>query len=198
MNISNIPNLNKKCLHYIFEDLKIKHEKDSLWLEFGVYTGNSIRYIASHTDEIVYGFDSFEGLPEKWRDGYPKGAFKTQLPIGLPSNVKIIEGLFQDTLSSFLESNSGKVSFIHMDADLYSSTKYVLNTLTLHERISKNCIILFDEFINFPGYDSSASELRALKEWVSENPKIKWKWIGMNGKLGDIGPEHEQACLMVM
>lgn len=198
MNISNIPNLNKKCLHYIFEDLKIKHEKDSLWLEFGVYTGNSIKYIASHTDKTVYGFDSFEGLPEKWRDGYPKGVFKTQAPTDLPSNVKIVEGFFQDTLVSFLASHSGQASFIHMDADLYSSTKYVLDTLILHERISKNCIILFDELINFPGYDGPTSELRALKEWVSENPNIKWKWIGMNGKLGDIGPEHEKACLIII
>src|SRR4051794_5813195 len=38
-----------------------------LFLEFGVYRGYTIRYIASRVPgRQVYGFDSFEGLPEPW------------------------------------------------------------------------------------------------------------------------------------
>ena len=37
-----------------------------LWLEFGVYRGYSVNLIAGYTKNTVYGFDSFEGLPEDW------------------------------------------------------------------------------------------------------------------------------------
>lgn len=40
-------------------------------LEFGVGKGESTRIIAEHMP--VIGFDSFTGLPEDWRDGFPKG-----------------------------------------------------------------------------------------------------------------------------
>ena len=39
--------------------------------------GKTINYISNFTNDKVYGFDSFEGLPEKCRDGYDKGAFNT-------------------------------------------------------------------------------------------------------------------------
>ena len=41
---------------------------DGLYLEFGVATGNTLREIASAapTGKIVYGFDSFNGLPGNW------------------------------------------------------------------------------------------------------------------------------------
>ena len=45
-----------------------------LYLEFGVGRGKSIRWIGAHADRTVYGFDSFEGIPEAW-NGNPVGAF---------------------------------------------------------------------------------------------------------------------------
>ena len=39
---------------------------DGLWLEFGVSTRGSLAVIAEQTHAHVYGFDSFEGLPEDW------------------------------------------------------------------------------------------------------------------------------------
>ena len=49
-------------------------------LEFGVATGRTINHLASLTAEQIYGFDSFEGLPEDWRTGYSKGRFAQALP----------------------------------------------------------------------------------------------------------------------
>jgi hypothetical protein len=50
-----------------------------LILEFGVFSGNSINIIADKFPlRTIYGFDSFEGLPEEWeRDdkGFPLGFF---------------------------------------------------------------------------------------------------------------------------
>src|SRR5262245_38435125 len=37
---------------------------DGLVLEFGVHEGESLQFIANRVDTYVYGFDSFEGLPE--------------------------------------------------------------------------------------------------------------------------------------
>ena len=73
--IQNIPNIHTYPLTYVFENLKLQHKPDTLWLEFGVAGGKSINYISKFTDDTVYGFDSFEGLPEKWRDGFDRGAF---------------------------------------------------------------------------------------------------------------------------
>jgi hypothetical protein len=55
--------------------MKLQHKPNTLWLEFGVANGTTINYISKFTTDKVYGFDSFEGLPEKWRDGFDKGAF---------------------------------------------------------------------------------------------------------------------------
>lgn len=53
--------------------------------------------------------------------------------------------MFQDSLPDFLESfNNDKRKIIHLDADLYSSTLYVL--AKLHPFLKPNDIILFDEF----------------------------------------------------
>ena len=38
-----------------------------------------------------------------------------------------------------------------MDADLYSYTKSIFNNLK--DYIDKDCIIVFDELLNYPGFD---------------------------------------------
>ncbi|MDA1237354.1 MAG: hypothetical protein O3A15_00215 [Proteobacteria bacterium] len=198
--IKDIPNINKYCLEYIFEDLKLKRKENTLWLEFGVASGRTINYFSKFTTEIVYGFDSFEGLPDKWRDGFERGSFSNygKTP-DVNYNVKLIKGLFEETLNPFLCSVKEKVSFLHIDSDLYSSAKYILNALTKTGRLEKNCIIVFDELVNFPNFDGDSSELRSLHEWTTENPNIKWEWIGMNGTVGMENPEYhnEQCCLRI-
>mgnify|MGYP000400761291 CR=1 FL=1 len=126
--IKNIPNVETYPLTYVFEHMKLQHKPNTLWLEFGVASGNTINYISKFTNDKVYGFDSFEGLPEKWRDSFDKGAFNRNgdLP-KVNSNVELIKGWFDETLPNFIKNHNKKVSFIHMDADLYSSTKCILN-----------------------------------------------------------------------
>jgi hypothetical protein len=48
-----------------------------LALEFGVATGTTLKIIADAVahDRTVAGFDSFTGLPEAWRSGFPAGEF---------------------------------------------------------------------------------------------------------------------------
>lgn len=177
--IENIPNINIYPLCYVFEHIKLQHKENTLWLEFGVEEGNTINYISKFTNDKVYGFDSFEGLPEKWRDGFDKGAFNMngRLP-DVNSNVELVKGYFNETLMNFIQTHNKKIAFIHMDADLYSSTKYVLNTLK--DYIDTDCIIVFDELVNYPGFDGDTGELKAFYEFITEN-NVEYEWIGMNG-----------------
>ena len=149
--IQNIPNLNVYPLNYVFEHMKLQHKPNTLWLEFGVAGGSTINYISKFTTDKVYGFDSFEGLPEKWRDGFDKGEFTMhgKFPI-VNNNVELIKGWFNETLVNFMKTHDKKISFIHIDVDLYSSTKYVLNTLKNY--IDSDCIVVFDELVNYPGF----------------------------------------------
>jgi len=194
--IQNIPNINTYPLTYVFEKLQLKHKENTLWLEFGVASGNTINYISRFTNRTVYGFDSFEGLPEKWRNGFDKGAFTRNgnLP-QVNNNVTLIKGWFNETLLNFIQSQNKKVSFIHMDADLYSSTKYILNILK--DYIDTDCIIVFDELVNYPGFDGDTGELKAFYEFITENV-VDYEWIGMNGTpTGMSGYYHENVAVII-
>ena len=193
--IQNIPNINTYPLTYVFEKIKLNHKPDTLWLEFGVYNGKTINYISTFTNDKVYGFDSFEGLPETWREGFDVGTFnKNGIAPPVNNNVELLKGWFDETLPDFIKTQNKKVSFIHMDADLYSSTKYVLNILK--EYIDNDCIIVFDELVNYPGFDGETGELKAFYEFITENI-VDYEWIGMDGTLGMNGYYHENVALVI-
>ena len=176
--------------------MKLKHKPDTLWLEFGVASGRTINYISQFTKDTVYGFDSFEGLPETWREGLEKGAFSRNgvLPL-VNANVELIKGWFNETLEEFMKTHDKKISFIHMDADLYSSTKYIFDTLK--GNIDKDCVIVFDELVNYPGFDGDKGELRAFYEFITEN-KVDYEWIGMDGTpTGMSGYFHESVAVII-
>ena len=194
--IQTIPNVNQYPLAYVFETLKLQRKPDTLWLEFGVASGGTINYISKFTTETVYGFDSFEGLPETWRPGFEKGVFDRngEFPAVNP-NVTLIKGWFNETLPGFIHAQNMKVSFIHMDADLYSSTKCIFDTLK--DYIDTDCVIVFDELVNYPGFDGDTGELKAFYEFITEND-VDYEWLGMNGTpTGMLGYYHENVALVI-
>lgn len=138
--------------------------RDGLYLEFGVATGSTLRLIAEHAPAgSVHGFDSFAGLPEHWRNGYPVGEFaQAQLP-DVPG-ADLVVGLFDETLPGFLEQHPEPVAFLHLDADLYSSTRTAL--WALRPRLQAGTVVLFDEYFNFPGWEEH--EHRAWTEFCAE------------------------------
>lgn len=138
---------------------------DGVALEFGVATGHSGRIIGSRMS--VVGFDSFEGLPEDWRPGFPAGKFAGRPP-DYPGHIVI--GLFADTLPRYVFP---LVAFVHVDCDLYSSTFTVLEHVGPHLR--PGCVIVFDEFHGYPGWEDH--EARAWGEFV-ERTGIEWEPIG--------------------
>ncbi|MDN5933133.1 MAG: class I SAM-dependent methyltransferase [Pseudonocardia sp.] len=132
-----------------------------LALEFGVFTGITLAIIAAARSGRVYGFDSFEGLPENWRSGFDTGAFAVD---GLPDvpGADLVVGLFADTLPGFLAAHPGPVDLLHLDADLHSSTACVLETVG--PRLRPGSVVVFDEFFNYPGWERH--EARAWREHV--------------------------------
>ena len=132
-----------------------------LYLEFGVGRGKSIRWIGSKADRTVYGFDSFQGISEFW-NGNPIGSFAQKKLPKVPPNVKFQIGMFDDTVTDFLEANSEPVSFLHVDCDLYSSTVTIFDALGT--RLQSGAIILFDEYYNFPRWQQH--EHKAFQEFV--------------------------------
>ena len=155
-------------------------ETDGLICEFGVFVGRSINHIASCVPEkTVYGFDSFKGLPEDWNGTeLSEGAYALEELPKVKKNVVLVVGLFQETLESFLKKHKEKIAFLHMDADLYSSTKYVLDTLFNHNRIQNGTIIQFNEYYSINAYESwtGPSEYSAFQEFVNSN-NLKFKYI---------------------
>lgn len=147
-------------------------DRPGLVLEFGVGRGKSIRWIGSYTDKNVYGFDSFEGIPEYW-NGNPIGAFSQSKMPKVPDNVSFEIGMFDQTLPGFLEKHSEPVSFLHVDCDLYSSTCTIFALLS--KRLQPGAIVLFDEYFNFPRWQQH--EFKGFQEWVSD-AGVEYEYVG--------------------
>jgi O-methyltransferase len=144
------------------------------YLEFGVYRGDSLRsWIAGilHPDSRFTGFDTFTGLPERWRSTEPAGHFNAN---GAVPNIKdprcsFEVGLFQDTLPTFVTRTdlSGRL-VINLDADMFTSTLFVLTTLAPHMKYGD--LIFFDEF------SCPLDEFRAFEEFV-QSFRVKYEVI---------------------
>lgn len=160
-------NANKiEPLHICINDLK---DTKGLYLEFGVWKGDSISYACDNLPfwDIV-GFDSFEGLPEKWNrnddDRYKPGYFSLDGNIpSLNPRIRLIKGWFEETIPIWLENNKIKqVDLLHVDCDIYSSTKTVLNSLIPY--IKSGTTIVFDEFLLYDNFENH--EIKAFYEFI--------------------------------
>lgn len=138
-----------------------------LYAEFGVYHGKSLQNIRALLEPQIplYGFDSFEGIPEPW-NGFPAGSFATSARPDLP-NTHLVVGRFENTLPGFVKSHPEHASFLHIDCDLYSSTRTVL--MAFADRIVPGTVILFDEIIGFAGFESY--EYRGFCEFIAKTGK---------------------------
>lgn len=144
----------------------LSHVRDKrvLYLEFGVGYGDSIRFWSRelvHAESMLHGFDSFEGLPEgagPWK----KGQFGAggSAPAVVDSRVAFFKGWFDQTLPSYSLPDHD-VLVINMDADLYSSTIFVLRHIRDH--IKKGSFIYFDEM------NHVEHEFRAFREFCAES-----------------------------
>lgn len=178
MDISKPPQIECLGRDELYKLCFKKAPVEGLVMEFGVASGESMNIIAPLTDRMVYGFDSFKGLPEAWYS-YQEGHFACNacnIPTFKHSNITLVVGTFQETLPKFIEEHPENAALIYIDCDLYSSTKFVLDTL--YHRIVPGTVILFDELYGYNGYEDH--ELKALQEFMDSGREFEF--IGGDGK----------------
>lgn len=87
-------------------------------------------------------------------------------------NVRLVKGRFNETLPEFVKEHTEPCAFIHVDCDLYSSTKTIFDNLK--NQIVSGTVIAFDEYFNYPGWQEG--EYKAFMEYVEEN-NIEFEYI---------------------
>lgn len=139
-------------------------------LEFGVKGGITFRQLREslNLNFNLFGFDSFQGLPEDWEGTTcKKGDMSTGGKIPEIPNTVIYPGWFKDTLQEY-KKVAEPIALLHIDCDLYSSTKEVLYELKNY--IVSGTIIVFDEWYYnwFDLEENRQGEQKAFIEWANE------------------------------
>lgn len=147
------------------------------YAEFGVYKGRTARFLSRFiprsSGRLLHLFDSFRGLPTDWFGRWKRGYFdlEGQIPKFDPKMTRLYEGWFKDTVPAFASELPQPLAFIHMDADLYQSTRDALDPL--NEKIAPGTVILFDEYF-MKGNDD---EHRALLDWAEQyERRFEYLW----------------------
>jgi O-methyltransferase len=135
-------------------------------------------------DMRFFAFDSFQGLPEisgidRQTSDFAAGKFNCTEPAfrdnlaraGVPlSRVTTIAGWFENSCTEETIRRHGlqKAAIIHIDCDLYSSTKTVLNFI--RPLLTDGSIIIFDDWYCFRG-NPDLGEQKAFQEWKEVMPE---------------------------
>jgi predicted O-methyltransferase YrrM len=162
------------------------------YLEFGVCFGSSMACMHDALTETgesavrLFGFDSFEGLPEEasgqdgdlWTPGQLASPieFASQLMTRRGVDWKrtfLIRGWFSQTLTKDLvwQFRIGNVGIVMIDSDLYISAKQALTFVA--PLLASHSIIMFDDW-KCGGLDErNLGEKKAFDEFMEENPDFK-------------------------
>ena len=164
-------------------------------IEFGIFRGNSfIRFMLFNKiynfKKKFYGFDTFKEFPkgQNYFDNLQRNKFtksagtssinKLSLNRILKkkklTNFTLIKGDVLVTLPKFIKENKNlQISLINLDLDLYEPSKIVLEIL--YPRLSKNGIIILDNYKTFYG------ETKAVNEFCKKH-KIKLQKFKLSSK----------------
>jgi len=138
---------------HIWRDIELKLGNEVTFVELGVASGyltgwwlSPLRKSLTVRKFEYQGFDSFQGLPKKWRN-FDKGAFNTNgvTPAINNSNLTFHVGLVENTLNE----NLGQKIFtrnqlvIFFDLDLFEPSLYAYSIIRPH--LKKGDILYFDE-----------------------------------------------------
>jgi hypothetical protein len=185
-----------RLVHTFREVLRIlqrREDADALgdYLEFGVYHGTSLscmyeaRRQAGLRQMRLFGFDSFEGLPEsaaRQDDGlWAPGQFKSTMGLthdnlrrwGVPpAEVTLVTGWFSETCTPLTRERLGleHASVIMVDCDLYSSTCEVL--AFCEPLIRQQAVLVFDDWHASGLADKGLGEARAFAEFLQAHPSL--------------------------
>ncbi|MGB3208430.1 MAG: class I SAM-dependent methyltransferase [Crinalium sp.] len=175
----------------LFMGLQAANLENGICLELGTYLGRSTRVISAFLSALappmkLFTVDSFEGLPVDWREGYPKGMFtlsEDKRP-QLPGNCVQLIGQFSEVLPAFDrhlkqlgEQTPTPVVFLHVDCDIYLSTRDALQALHEQGRLVAGTVIVFDEYGNYNGWENG--EHKAFMEFLAYS-KFTPRWLARN------------------
>jgi O-methyltransferase len=169
--------------HELYQSL-VKSDDRIDFLEFGVARGKSLEWWLEYNKNLeskFRGYDVFSGLPERWMR-LPEKTFAQPVPQIDDDRCEIIVGMFQNTLIQRPEFHGGKI-IIHMDADLYSSTLYILTTV----KPPSGSIVIFDEF------SSPLHEFKAFSEFA-ESHYADYAVLGKTANYTQVAMELRDAA----
>ena len=136
--------------------------------ELGVAFGSSARMISSRAPaRVLHLFDTFEGLPgpvsgdsSRFQKNQYRFAIEDVQQYLTGTNVRFHKGFFPDTARGL---DDLKFAFVHLDADLYESTKAGLEWF--YPRLNSGGILICHD------YDTSAGVNRAFEEFFANKPE---------------------------
>ena len=175
--------------------------KQGHWVAFGVGWNrtfqelNRVRNRYTNNNQL-FAFDWWEGLPEDWRPGYPQGTFRIPRERVMnwykhDASVEFHEGLFEDTITPEVVAAIGAAALIHIDCDLYASTRTVLEKCPPQA----GTLVLFDEFYAPAGeWDWSQHEARAFYEYCQQH-KVRFRALCRRDV--NSGPLSEQVAFII-
>ena len=178
-------------------------ELPQTYFEFGCHSGrtfsaaiNAAKYLKMDNCEF-FAFDSFKGLPEtdETQDGvFKTGSFSTSKKDFIKiikkntnlnhNDYQIIDGFYESSLTDDLQSKMPKIGMLHIDVDLYSSTKELLKFVK--PLLVNGSLILFDDWYCFkPGIKDSQGEQKAVQEFLELHKNVNllpWKTYSTFGQ----------------
>jgi len=158
--------------------LRLASADTGAFAEFGVYRGKSINYIARQIHpRLVFGFDSFEGLPVDWHN-MERSFFSLEgRPPVVRRNVRLVSGFYDLSLPAFFQEFTDPLAFVHIDCDVYVSVKSVFDNVS--HRIRPGTIILFDDYFNQPYWERDSH--KAFGEFI-ERTQCKVSYLGYGNR----------------
>ncbi|MGF1634303.1 MAG: TylF/MycF/NovP-related O-methyltransferase [Phycisphaerae bacterium] len=170
------------------------------YLEFGVYNGSSLACAYHATQRAgaghmrLFGFDSFEGLPDNAHDQDGGLWHATQFCMAEANaraylrdhgvtfdRTHLIKGWFDDTCSptTLAKHQIRQVGLLMIDCDLYSSAKTALTFAG--PLLQQTSIILFDDWRSADLHVRNMGEKKAFDEFLADNPQFTAEPFGDYG-----------------
>ncbi|MBP9711156.1 MAG: class I SAM-dependent methyltransferase [Candidatus Pacebacteria bacterium] len=138
--------------------------------EVGTFRGVSAKLIAeargNHSKKTLFLFDTFEGLPELQdidravfhKGQYGAGMYEVADYLGEYPDIALYSGIFPQSAGPIEQK---KFSFVHLDVDLYQSTKEAL--AFFYPRMAVGGVIVSHDYLVTPGATKAVVEFMADK-----------------------------------
>ncbi len=159
-------------------------------VEFGVYSGSNLEHLARSLERLgsgreLWGFDSFEGLPEPdpVRDGgvWEKGLYAADhdsvrafLRADERPWMRLVKGWFAEALAAEPALSLGPIAYARLDGDLYQSARECLDFLS--PRLVDGAVLVFDDW----AFTWEMGEPLAFREWAGRHPEFRFEFLAMN------------------